>query len=101
LTPAVTALREMNSRSVVLAMTVARVVLPVPAGPQPVGLDERPEGRALAEQVGLAGDLVEACRAHACRQRRLLAQSLLQRGLEEVVLAGGLPRCARWHDGGG
>ena len=69
-TPASTALRVTKRLAVVLAMTRARVVLPVPGGPERmyrgelVLLDRPPEKAAGPDDVLLAGELVEAPRPH-------------------------------------
>ena len=52
---------------------------------QPVGLDQRPQRAAGAEQVLLADDVVERGRAQARRQRGLADQAVLGGGGEEVL----------------
>src|SRR5439155_18327597 len=52
---------------------------------QRVGLDERPQRPARAEQLLLADHLVERPRAQPRRQRGLRRQLLLERGPEEVA----------------
>ena len=73
-------------------MTRARVVLPVPGGPQriterePVGLDQHPQRLARAEQVVLADDVVEGPGPQPGRERRLARPSrVLGRRGEQVV----------------
>ena len=55
---------------------------------QPVGLDQRPQRRPRAEQVGLADDLVERAGAHAGGEGRLAAEALADRVLGQVLLGG-------------
>ena len=119
-TPAVTALSCSKARFVLPATARARVVLPVPGGPQKMALvsrsfsTSRRSGRPGLDQVLLADDVVEGARPQARRQRGLRLQALLRGGAEEVghpadatrarraggVLLATLGRCPRRVPGG-
>ena len=75
----------------VLAATMrASVVLPVPGRPEEergadaVLLDRAPQGGALADELGLAGELVERLRAQAVGERRMRCASHLRRVVEQA-----------------
>ena len=96
-TPALTAERGTKRLAVASATTEARVVLPVPGRApqdrrgQPVGLDERPQRRARADQVALADDLVEGAGPQAGGQRGPWRPGVLGRPGEQVVTGHGAP----------
>ena len=72
-------------------MSRARVVLPVPGGPQRITDDSRSasmrarSGRPGAEQVLLADDVVEGAGPQPGGQRRLAGQPLRARPREQVL----------------
>ena len=97
LTPAVTADRATNALAVAPAISRARVVLPVPGGPQRITDDSRSasirarRGRPGRQQVVLADDLVERLWPHPGGQRRLAGQAIVEGGREQGVGVGHLP----------